>query len=350
MEVYMSNSNRFYISRFIFSPLFFFVAVCFILLALGNTYATNTLDSKQTRESLLSEMRSSIPNAETDPDGYRFWKVRYARALKGLDPELPDGGLARTMAPMDWRCENGYVAADVDETTGEFDEGGDPGGGASYVRLTYSWPESPGTEWVMYYVDGTVGETDDFTYPLPNTDSNYMVGNTVYSIWNNFNGAYIRQEISPVSLGSVAGENEQIKFKAVMKPADSGCHNCGCIVYYDTMLDGEDGCEISTAFGYTGFSEIFYAPNIPPIWRAYEYGFPPGPGDLVALGILIGFEAEMPDVFWYGNWPPSVSNGWDDADWVALVGEAFALYDDTATMVKWYPRNVCPGDSVVYIT
>ncbi|HDG67760.1 MAG TPA: hypothetical protein ENG11_01265, partial [candidate division Zixibacteria bacterium] len=221
----------------------------------------------------------------------------------------------------------------------------DPSGSGSYVKLTYSWPGSPGTEWVMYYVDGHWDKTTGSD--LGNTSSNYMHGDTVISIWNNYHGVYIRQEIVPVRLGATPGENEQIKFKAVMKPADGSCHNVGCIVYYDTMLDWNDAAEISTAFGYTGIAEIFFAPDIPPIWRAYENGYPPSAGDLVALGILIGFEATMPDVFWYGSWPSSVGNGWDDSDWITDTGSSFG---DSATMVKWYPRYVCPGDSVVFVT
>jgi len=278
------------------------------------------------------------PDPKLDPDGYFEWKMSF------LPVPMESDAHARPLEPMDWTVANGYVRADVDETTGEFDEGGDPGGGGSYVKLTYSFPESPGTEWVMYYVDGNSGKTSEV---LPNTSSNYILGNTVYSIWNNWNGVYIRQEITPVSLGGVPGENEQIKFKAVMKPADGSCHNCGCIVYYDTMLDWNDAAPISTAFGYTGISEIFYAPDIPPVWRAYENGFPPVAGDLVALGILIGFEAVMPDVFWYGSWPTSVGFGWGDAEWAGATGGPFG---DSATMVKWYPRNVCPGDSIVYVT
>ncbi|MCD6418838.1 immune inhibitor A [bacterium] len=293
----------------------------------------------------VASLLARMPDISADPEAYREWKIEYARAISGETSDATH--TYATTAPMDWIVENGYVRADLDETTGEFDEGGDPGGGSSYVKLTFSWPESPGTEWVMYYVDGNWAKTADYSYPLPNTDSNYMVGNTAYSIWNNWNGVYIRQEITAVSLGALPGENEQIKFKAVMKPADGSCHNCGCIVFYDTMLDWNDAAEISTAFGYTGIAEIFYVPSIPPIWRAYENGYPPGAGDLVALGILIGFEAVMPDIFWYGSWPDAVGNGWDNSDWVSDTGSPFG---DSATMVKWEPRNICPGDSVIFIT
>ena len=294
----------------------------------------------------IASLIERMPDATSDPEAYNEWKIEYARALHG---ELSDATHTyATTAPMDWYTGNGYVRGDVDETTGEFDEGADPGGGGSYVQITYSWPDSPGTEWVMYYVDGNTGKTSES--PMPNTDSNYMIGNTVYSIWNNWNGVYIRQEISPASLGASPGDLEQIKFKAIMKPADGSCHNCGCIVYYDTDLDSHDGASISTAFGYTGVTETFFAPSIPPIWHAYENGYPPGPGDIIATGVLIGFEAVMPDVFWVGNWPSSVGNGWADSDWTSLNGDPFSDYNDTATMVKWYPRYVCPGDSVIFIT
>ncbi len=327
-----------------FCKVFFslFLIMSFLIPAQAVADNSNILD-----ESQIQELLAGMPDAVIDPEAYHDWKIRYARTMQGDSPDHPHGysfEALDAMGPMDWRPENGYVAADVDETSGEFDEGGDPGGGGGYVKLTYSRTGSPGTESVMYYDDGSAEKTDG---GLPNTSSNYISGNTAYSIWNNWNGVYIRQEISAVRLGAVPGENEQIKFKAVMKPADGSCHNCGCIVYYDTMLDWNDAAEISTAFGYTGIAEIFYAPDIPPIWRAYENGFPPAGGDIVALGILLGFEAVMPDVFWYGSWPSSVGNGWNDADWISDTGGGFG---DSATMVKWYPRNICPGDSVIFIT
>ncbi|MCD6501003.1 hypothetical protein J7L01_00215, partial [bacterium] len=204
-----------------------------------------------------------IPDFSSDTAAYAEWK---ASLFRTSDDGVPRD---RPASPMDWRPANGFVRADVDETSGEFDEGADPSGGGSYVRLTYSFPDSPGTEWVMYYVDGFTGKTAS---GLPNTSSNYMSGGTAYSIWNNWHGVYIRQEISAVSLGGSPGDNEQIKFKTVMKPADGACHDVGCIVYYDTMLNGRDGAEISTSYGYTGVTEIFYAPDIPPTWRAYEHG------------------------------------------------------------------------------
>ncbi|MGC9315454.1 MAG: hypothetical protein ACP5G4_07475, partial [bacterium] len=319
----------------VFSAIIFLAALLQATGEISDISPPSVIDAAPDLDSMLAEM----PDPIASPDEYAEWKVSYSRMLR---PDFEHR--ERPMAPMDHRVQNGYVAADVDETSGEFDQGGDPGGGGGYMRLTYSWPGSPGTEWVMYYVDGNSAKT---AATLPNASSNWMAGNVAYHVWNNWNGVYIRQEITPVSLGGTPGENEQIKFKAVMKSADGGCHNCGCIVYYDTMLDWNDAAPISTAFGYTGIAEIFFAPTIPPIWRAYESGFPPSAGDLVALGILIGFEATPPDVFWYGSWPASTGNGWPDADWISDTGAGFG---DSATMVKWYPRYICPGDSVVFIT
>jgi hypothetical protein len=87
---------------------------------------------------------------------------------------------------------------------------------------------------------------------------------------------------------------------------------------------------------------------MPSIWRAYEFGYPPGPAELQSLGILTGFEAVMPDVFWYGNWGVSNGNGWADAYWIADV--ATGIGSDSAAMVKWYQRNVCPGDTLSLVT
>ncbi len=292
----------------------------------------------------IARLIAEMPDGHIDPAGYLDWKVRYMRAVRGGTETSHD------LEELLWTTGNGYVAAKVSETAGEFDEGGDPLGGGSYVKLTFSWPSTPGTEWTMYYVDGYSEKTSE---SLPSTSSNFMRGDTVFSIWNNWHGVYIRQEIVPVSLGSTPGLSEQIRFKAVMKPADGACHNVGAMVYYDTMLDSNDGAPIATAFGYTGYSEMFFLSDtvrgIPPIWHAYETSFPPAVGDIVATGILRGYEVVTPpDVFWYGPWPGSHTEDWDDPAWAAYVGDSFGW--DTATMVKWYPRNICEGDSVIFVT
>jgi len=279
------------------------------------------------------------PEIATDSELYRQWKTDY-------DASMGRRWLARSTTSMNWITENGYVRADVDKISGEFDEGCDPNGTGFYTKLTFSWPESPGTEWVMYNVDGNWAKTNE---ELPSVSSSYMSGDTIFCIWNNWNGVYIRQEIVPVRLGRVAGECEQIKFKAVLKSADGAEHDVGCIIFYDTMLRDNDDARISTIFGYTNIAEIFFAPNIPSIWHAYENSYPPAPTDIVATGILTGYEAAQnpPDVFWYGSWPLSVYNGWDNSEWILDTGYGF---DDSAVMIKWHLHHIIPGDSVIFVT
>ncbi len=289
--------------------------------------------------SMAVETFSEAPDIFSDPVGYSEWKAALVASSETARPRLE-----RPAEPMDWFVQNGYVGAYIDETTGEFEEGGDRFGTGAYRKLTYSFPSAPGTGWIIYYVDGNSGKTDG---TMPNTSSNYLSDNVAYSIWNNWNGVYIRQEITTVSLGGAPGENEQVKFKTIMKPADGACHDVGCLVFYDTMLDTDDAARIATAHGYTGIAEIFFGFSVPAIWRAYQGGYPPAPGALTALGILIGFEAVEPDVFWYGAWGSAFGNGWDDSEWIALTGGTFG---DSATMVKWYPRHVCEGDSAVFVT
>ncbi|RKZ32746.1 hypothetical protein DRQ33_05350, partial [bacterium] len=285
---------------------------------------------------------AAIPETIGNEEAYRRWKADYAASMSRA-------ALARALEPMDFTTSNGYVTADVDESCGEFDEGGDPSGTGGYMRLTYSWPESPGTEWALYYVDGYEGKTND---DLPAVSSSYMAGDTVFAVWDDWHGVSIRQEIVPVSLGSIPGDSEQIKFKAVITCADATEHDVGCIVYYDTMLDWNDAADISTAFGYTGIAEIFFDTTyvgLPPIWHAYENTYPPAPGDIVATGILTGYEAapNPPNVFWYGQWGSSVGHGYGDSEWIVDTGSPFG---DSATMVKWYAQTLTPGDSLIFVT
>ncbi|MFP4458406.1 MAG: gliding motility-associated C-terminal domain-containing protein [Candidatus Zixiibacteriota bacterium] len=283
------------------------------------------------------------PSPISDPELYERWKAEYATYLRGSSHES-ESSIRRE---MDHRIGNGYVAADLDETSGEFDQGGDASGGGSYVNITYSWPGSPGTEWVMYKVDGH--GADKTAAGMPNTSSHSRISSTqAESIWNDYHGVRIRQVLTVQTLGASPGDNEQVKFETFITPVDGSCHDVGCIVYYDTKLNYNDGAPISTSFGYSGIATIFFAPTIPSIWRAYESGTPPAVSGLQSLGILSGFDAVMPDVFWYGRWPSSTGNGWPDSDWIADTGGGFG--GDTATMVKWYQRTVCPGDTIRYCT
>jgi len=309
----------------------------FILLAAGEVFALDRA---------VDDFLSRMPDPREDPEGYAAWKVEYARYLSGESAEITS-----TTAPMVLSSNNGYVDVRMDQNTGAFEEGADPAGGSSWMKLTFYYPSVPWS-FSIYKIDSHTPEQQYRTGPdcvsLPAPSSTYMNGDSIVTVWNNRHGVKIIQILEPVSLGALPGDNEQIMYTTLFIPVDGSCHSCGCLVYYDTKLHNNDGCPISTSFGYTGNAEIFFAPTIPSIWRAYENGFPPGPGDLVALGILVGFEAVMPDVFWCGRWPVSYTNGWSDAQWIADATGTFG--SDTATMVKWYPRNVCPGDTLRFVT
>ena len=333
-----------------------FFSLFLIILFLMPTQAT-TDNSSILDESRIQELLSTMPDGSIDPEAYHDWKIEYSRALADEDPDAVEG-FARTLETMVLSSDNGYVDVNMGEAgdgNGTFEQGADPAGGSSFVKLTFDYPSVPWS-FSIYKIDGNTPEQQYRTGPdcvaIPNPDATYMVGDSIMCVWNNRYGVKIVQILEPVSLGGTPGNLEQIMYTTLFIPVDGFCHQCGCLVYYDTMLDGEDGCPISTSFGYTGNAEIFYAPGTPSIWRAYEFAFPPAAGDLQALGILTGFQAVMPDVFWYGNWGASFGNGWDDSYWAADAGGTFGF--DTATMVKWYhdtPRAyVCTGETLRYVT
>lgn len=284
--------------------------------------------------------REEIP---TDPVAYQSWKARV------MDEE---SGSRRSLSPMSLSVDNDYVDVVMDELTGAFEQGGDPAGRSSFMKLTYYYPSVPWS-YSIYKIDSHTPEQQNRVGPdcaaLPSPDSTYYApGNIIRTIWNNRHGVKIVQDLQCVSLGSVPGDNEQVQYETFFIPVDGDSHNCGCLLYYDTKLNSNDGAPISTSYGYSGFAEIFFADSVPSVWRAYEYGYPPSPGHLQALGILRGFSAVFPDVFWCGQWPLSYGNGWADSYWIADATGDFGW--DTATMVKWYPRWVAPGDTLRYCT
>ncbi|MCD6595512.1 gliding motility-associated C-terminal domain-containing protein [bacterium] len=247
------------------------------------------------------------------------------------------------------RLENGYIAIDVDldGDDGNYEEGADLTGGGSYVKLTFGWPSDGWSEWMMFYVDGFSNKTQHDAI-ITASDTQYVrTDSTACVQWNDYHGVMIRIEFHPVSLGAFPGQIEQIKYKVVMKPSDGSTHTCGAMIFWDTMINTNDGAPISTSYGYSGTADIFYAPGIPTIWRAYEGIFPPAPGDVQALGILTGYEATMPDVFWYGSWGTGVGLGWNTAGWTGATG---GPYIDSAVMTKWDERLIADGDSVIFVT
>ena len=327
-----------------------FILLFFVLFSGSASFAVDSVHSDSAQNPQMERMLAEMPDGSADPEAYNLWKIRYARMLHGEPPDMT-AGIARTMAPMVLSTNNGYVDAQMDQSTGAFEEGARPTGGGSWLKLTYYYPSVPWS-FSIYKIDGNTPEQQYRTGPdcvsIPSPDATYMDGDSIVTVWNNRHGVKIVQILEPVSLGAAPGDIEQIMYTTLFIPVDGSCHNCGCLVYYDTKLNANDGCPISTSFGYDGNAHIYFAPSIPSIWRAYENSYPPASGDLVALGILTGFEAVIPDVFWYGQWPVSYTNGWDDSYWVADA--TGTLGSDTATMAKWYPRNVCPGDTLRFVT
>lgn len=280
----------------------------------------------------------------TDRAEYDRWKLEL---LERIAPP-------RAAFPMDFSVDNGYVDVIMETASGagSFEQGGDPSGSGSYLKLTYYYPSVPWS-YSIYKIDGHTPEQQYRTGPdctlITAPDEIFVTSDEIIrTIWNDRHGVKIIQDLKCVSLGSDPGDNEQVKYTTKFIPTDRDSHNCGCLVYYDTKLASNDGAPISTSYGYSGMAEIWFADEVPAVWRAYEVGYPPAPSDLQALGILRGFEATYPDVFWCGRWPISYSNGWDDLYWIEDAVGDFGY--DTATMVKWYPRWVHPGDTLVYTT
>jgi len=291
---------------------------------------------------------AGMPDAMSNPVAYDAWKARLAESFS-----TPDSPHARPTEPMVLSLDNSYVDFNMSEGTGTgvYSEGCRPSGGGAWMNLTYYYPSTP-WDWTIYKIDTNPPDktyrTGTGTVLSPAADAMYILGNEVYTVWNNLHGCKIIQILECVSLGAAAGDIEQVKRTNLITPVDGSCHDVGCMVYYDTKLNTSDGANIATAFGYTGTATIHYAPSIPPTWRAFEGGAPPVTWGIEALGILMGFEAVMPDVFWYGNWGSTYLNGWDDAEWNGDSGGGFG--GDTAAMVKWYQVNVCPGDTARFCT
>ena len=87
----------------------------------------------------VRQLLAEMPDARTDPEAYRQWKLEYARALRG---DEPDTGFARAaLAPMLLSSHNPYVDVKMSQTYGAFEEGARPSGSGSWLELTYYYEE-----------------------------------------------------------------------------------------------------------------------------------------------------------------------------------------------------------------
>jgi len=319
----------------------------YILICIAFAIITMPLQASRQKNVTIDSLISAVPDSSSDPQGYRAWKLEYTDMLE------------RRARPMDhtyYILNNGYVDFVLDDSTGSYDQGCRPDGTGRWSALTYGYNghiffDTPPWDYTIYKIDDHTPQKtfrggtgcDDLRSP----DSVYILGNECYTIWNDVFGVKIVQILECVSLGSERGDIEQVKRTNLFIPVDDDCHRCGCLVHYDTMLDFSDGANIATAFGYVGRASIHIAPAIPPIWRAFEYGAPPNWSGIEALGILMGYDATMPDVFWYGEWWDSEGCGWETSEWQDITGDEWF---DTAAMIKWNRRYVCPGDTLRYCT
>jgi hypothetical protein len=334
-------------------------SIIFTLLLAGLVFAqigdnplhARRLDIERRMDEIEAELLPLMPDAETNPEAYSEWKASYAEAFSEVY-----SGRERPTEPMVLSLNNGYVDFKMSEGpsgTGVYSEGCRPSGAGAWLRLTYYYPSTP-WDWTIYKIDGNTPiktyRTGTGTVLSANADSMYILGDKAYTIWNNLggHGCKVVQILQCVSLGGTPGAIEQVKRTNFIIPIDGSSHNVGCMVYWDTQLNSSDGANIATAFGYTGIATFHTAPSIPPTWRAFENGVPPVTWGIEALGILMGFEATMPDAFWYGNWGSTTGNGWEDAEWIGDSGGGYG--GDTAAMVKWNQRTVAPGDTAKFVT
>ncbi|MFP4458696.1 MAG: T9SS type A sorting domain-containing protein [Candidatus Zixiibacteriota bacterium] len=246
---------------------------------------------------------------------------------------------------MDIRLEDGYIAIDLDET-GEFVIGGDPDGASDYNPLTFSWLDAPGTNWTFFHIDdydinGKTNET------IPDTDSLYEHDGGLYAVWNDLGGLKVIEKASIDTIYSAGKIHHQILLELIFINNDITSHEAGAMLFFDTQIYRDDAAPIISDSGIDSLSTIFFAPEIPMYWKAYEFGYPPAPDATIASGFFHDFEAVMPDVFWFGEWGPSVGNGWADFEWTEDTGYP---YTDSAMMMKWYQQAVMPGDTLRFAT
>ena len=285
-----------------------------------------------------------------------FDPIRYERNKSALAPN--HSGTKSLLA------HNDYVSVQLDDVTsadyGRFNIGTWP----DSRTLTYAYPSDPWSSWTIVRVDdesyvapgGGPGTTIDRLVPNPSAyfsnytwpsdpDSSYIYGGWYVP---DHPDILVYQMLQPVYLiypddttGTVF-----IKYKVINN--DTECHWIGILLQLDTMIGSNDAAKLSTILGYSGIEQDFWncdTCEFPCYWFAYEDPAGPSgdPDQLVAMGILCGYDAVTPDRFAVGGWGTFNSVDWN-------LTPSGTDYWDSAVLVWWYPVEICPGETLEVAT
>ncbi|MBN2541328.1 gliding motility-associated C-terminal domain-containing protein [bacterium] len=263
-----------------------------------------------------------------DTDRYNAWK-------QSLAPERE----SKTIISV----HNDYVAVQLDDEDGQFNIGTYP----DNITLTYAFPSSPWSSWVVIRVDGTnytmdpddhggscadMPVTDPFSTVYHSGDSSYIEGGWTIS------DVDITQTLMPVYIYNETDTTGTIFIHYRIVNNDDVNHNVGVLLQLDTMIDFNDAAPLSTAYGYSAIEQDWYAPDIPPYWTACTDPPPPDPSVICAQGYLTGYDAVSPDRFAVGSW-----GSFYDVDWGYSVSHL--PYGDSSVLLWWYEVLIPPGDS-----
>ncbi len=291
---------------------------------------------------ILSLLSSVVFADEYDGARYSAWKSSLQPAERGTKTAF---------------IHNDYIGVQVEENTTDVDYGRfNIGTYPDNDCLTYYYPSSPWSSWVIVRVDGesyvSPGGGPSCTYMNPlapgftemtwptNTDSNYFYGG--YEIPGMNIDVY--QWLQPVYLEYPTYTTGTVFIKYIIINNDDVCHNIGALLQLDTDIADNDAAALSTILGYSGIEEDFWNIDTIPFpcyWYAYEDIT--DPDALVALGIMCGYDAVPPSRFAVGSWPTFYNVDWD-------LAPSHSPYGDSSVLLWWYPEEICPGETLLVAT
>jgi len=237
---------------------------------------------------------------------------------------------------------NRQIAVQLDDSTGKFNEGTYP----DNTTLLYAYPSSPWSSWTMVRVDGTDYCNSSSTLPVTTAfrrishsgDSSYISGG-----WTTPEEIDVIQNLMPVYLVYPDTVLGTVSIQYVVTNEGTRTRDVVILLQMDTMIGSNDAAELATSRGYSGIEEGFALSDelgIPPYWLAYESDLgPSGPPDqLIAMGILDGWESTPPDIFMVGGW----GNFYDT---VFELSPSGLEYYDSAVRLYWYLDSLLPGET-----
>ena len=174
-------------------------------------------------------------------------------------------------------------------------------------------------------------------------DSDFDTANGAVTCSTTYNGVQYTQKLT-ITFNSQTGNYDIVEIRYTVKNVSDSTHKAGLRIMLDTMLGDND----KAPFNVDGIGDVttqkeFSGSAIPDSWRAFDSLSEPS---VIGYGFFKKNTSNLPDTVQFTSWQDVKDS---NELWDAPVTESSAN-GDSAVTIKWLPRTLAPGKSMVCTT